>query len=252
MAVSIRLGNLTLNELTERLGIELTEEHKGFLEASRVDQVSKSGVKNYKIAPDTWHAFDLPRTQIYAGSKKTANEIINILKQYMVDGAFPGDVASLAFTHEVLEEEEFGYDVRKRIKEEGIEVYFGYNNNTNKAEYPEIARFFVKTRETAAGNMFLQEINIEHNNDKSWSYDTKVIPDLENKKLESIYKKDKDGFTIWDENGDPIKIGERFTKEIRKKIRQDNTYLIKEFGATTELTKWDGNAKNIRSKVRSK
>ena len=66
-----------------------------------------------------------------------------------------------------------------------------------------------------------------------------------------LYKKDKDGFTIWDENGDPIKIGEIFTKEIRKKIRQDNTYLIKEFGATTELTKWDGNAKNIRSKIRS-
>lgn len=250
MAVSIRFGNLTLNELTKRLGIELTEEHKGFLEASRVDQVSDSGVKNYKIAPDTWHAFELPKTQIYAGSKKMAYEIFNILKQYMIDGAFPGDVASLIFTHEILEEEEFGYDVKKRIEEEGIEVYFGYNNNTNKSEYPERARFFVKTRETAAGNIFLQEINIEHNNDKSWryDYDTKVIPDLENKKLEFIYKKDKDDLTILDENGDLIKIGERFTKEIRKKIRHDNTYLIKEFGATTELTKWDGNAKDIRSK----
>lgn len=248
MSVSFRLGNLTLNELTKRLGIELTEEHKGFLEASRVDKVSDSGVKNYKIAPDTWHAFKFPKTQIYAGSKKMANEVANILEQYMVDGAFPGDVASLIFTHEILEEEEFGYDVRKRIEEEGIEVYFGYNNNINKSEYPERARFFVKTRETVAGNIFLQEVNIKQNNDESWEYDTKVVPDLENKKLEFIYKKDKDDFTILDENGYLIKFEERFTKEIRKKICHDNTYLIKEFGATTELTKWDGNAKDIRSK----
>ena len=105
MGVSFRLGNLTLNELTKRLGIELTEEHKGFLEASRVDKVSDSDVKNYKIASDTWHAFDLPRTQIYAGSKKMAYEISNILKQYMIDGAFPGDVTKLIFTHEILEGE---------------------------------------------------------------------------------------------------------------------------------------------------
>lgn len=244
------LGNLTLNELTKRLGIELTEEHKDFLEVSRVDKVSDSYVKNYKIAPDTWHAFDLPRTQVHAGSKKMANEISNIFKQYMVDGAFPGDVASLIVTYEMLEEEEeFGYDVRKRIEEEGIEVYFGYNNNTNKSksEYPDKrARFFVKTRETAAGNIFLQEVNIESKSSRCFY--TKVIPDLENKKTESIFKKDKDGFTIWDENGYPIKISERPTKEIRKKIRQDNTYLINEFGETTELTKWDGNAKDIRSK----
>lgn len=73
MAV-LRLGNLTLNELTKRLGIELTEEHKAFLEASRVDKVSDSYVKNYKIAPDTWHAFDLPSPS--TNNVKTLNSMM--------------------------------------------------------------------------------------------------------------------------------------------------------------------------------
>ena len=97
--MGFRLGNLKINEVVSRLGIQLSDEDSKWFKESRVDKVSDQFNNNYEIPKNTWHAFDLPSLQIHDGSKRMANEIMSKLKVYMVDGRFPGSVASLGISY---------------------------------------------------------------------------------------------------------------------------------------------------------
>ena len=227
MSVGVRLGNLTLNELAGRLGIELSEEHKAFLTSTRVDKVSDSLDKNYKIPANTWHAFDLPRTQVHAGSKKMAKKMMDILREYMVDGSFPGEVSRLVFTFDLLEEEKFGYAERKQVEEGGHEVYYGYNDEA----YSKVIRYFVKTRETEAGNVFFQEVRAKFDGNYGWEEGALAVPNVDEKEQERVY--DRKTRTFSDEKVDK--------KEVRKKKQENDSYVIKEHNNNVKLTRWDGN-----------
>jgi len=70
------LGNLSVAQIEERLGIELTEAERSELTASRQEPVN-----DVPIAPDKWHCFDLPFT-IVCGSREMATKVCGILSPY--------------------------------------------------------------------------------------------------------------------------------------------------------------------------
>lgn len=232
--MGFRLGNLKLNEVVSRLGIQLSDEDRKWFEESRVDKVSDQFNKNYDIPKNTWHAFDLPRLQIHAGSKRMANEIMSKLKVYMVDGRFPGSVASLGITYELLEEERFGYNERKMMEDEDLAIYYGYYEN----DFTKEVRFYIKTRETSAGNIFLQEVETTID-DSKWTKNGKAVPNVLNKKQETIYKRDENGMLEWN-NNDLIPIGKEFVKEMRRKKDDKDEYVVKEDFTNIPLKRWTG------------
>jgi hypothetical protein len=74
--MQIYLGNLSVAQIEERLGIELTEAERSELIASR-----QAPVNNTPIAPDAWHCFDLP-FMIVCGSREMATKVYGILSPY--------------------------------------------------------------------------------------------------------------------------------------------------------------------------
>lgn len=235
----VRLGNVKINGIESTLGIKFSEEHTAFLKETHVDKVSESGYSNYKIPGNTWHAFELPMLQIHCGSKKMATKITEILKTYMIDGCFPKDGARIGITHETLEEEKFGYNERKQVEEKGLEVYVV--NYGNEDTYKQV-KFFMKIRETAAGNIFLQEIQKKENPEKFRMY----VPNLNEKEVSRTYAKNSDGTIKEDENERYIVLSEEDLKPIRRKKNPENIYytegeyVIGKSYEKTAMTLWDG------------
>jgi len=70
------LGNLSVAQIEERLGIELTETERSELTASR-----QEAVLDVALAPDKWHCFDLPFI-IACGSYEFAEKLYKMLSPY--------------------------------------------------------------------------------------------------------------------------------------------------------------------------
>ena len=70
--MSIYLGNLSVDEMEKRAGVEFPTELKDYMEPRR--QQSASNVKHGK-----WHCFDIPFVLV-CGDMETATEIHNHLK----------------------------------------------------------------------------------------------------------------------------------------------------------------------------
>jgi len=75
--MSIYLGNLNVDEIEKRSGVQFPEELKTYMEPRR--QESASNVK-----PGKWHCFDIPFVLV-CGDMETATEIHNHLKAYSSD-----------------------------------------------------------------------------------------------------------------------------------------------------------------------
>lgn len=228
----IRLGNLTINQVADRLGITLTIKDRQWFKESRMDKVSDEHNAKYKIPSDTWHAFDSPSLQIHAGSQKMAKEVLSRLEAYLVDGSFPGELKSLSITHEFLEEEKFGYNQRKKMEDENLEIYVGYY----KSVIAEEVRFFIKTRETKAKNIFLQELDIVT---EGRYYSGQAVPNILKKKEETIYKTNEEGMLVW-EGDNLIPIGKEQKAEIRRKRNSNEEYKIEESFKHFTIERWDG------------
>ena len=235
----VRLGNVKMEEIEQALGIKFTEEHSAFLKETHVDKVSEMQNNNYKIPGNTWHAFELPVLQIHCGSKKMCTQITEIIKSYMNDGGFPKESAKIGLTHELLEKEKFGYAERRQMIEQGLEVYIVNYGSENT--YKQV-KFFLKVRETPAGNIFLQEMKQKMNPEKFRMY----VPNLDEKEVSQTYAKNPDGTLKEDENGKYIVLSEEDLKPIRKKKNPENIYYIDgEYvigkGYTkAQMTIWDG------------
>lgn len=72
--MSIYLGNLSIDEIERRSGVEFPAELKSYMEPRR--QESASDVKQGK-----WHCFDIPFVLV-CGGMETATEIHNHLKAF--------------------------------------------------------------------------------------------------------------------------------------------------------------------------
>jgi len=72
----IYLGNLSVAQIEERLGIELTEAERSELTSAR-----QEAVLDVALAPDKWHCYDLPFT-IVCGSREMATKVCGILSPY--------------------------------------------------------------------------------------------------------------------------------------------------------------------------
>ena len=70
----VMLGNLSVRQIEERLGIKLTDEERTLLSSTR--QARAEG-----IAKDKWHCFDIPFVMM-CGSQETAIKICEILRPY--------------------------------------------------------------------------------------------------------------------------------------------------------------------------
>lgn len=70
----IYLGNMTVRQIEERLGITLDAEASEFLARTRQDIASN-------LAPDKWHCYDLPFI-IACGSREMATKVMEILRPY--------------------------------------------------------------------------------------------------------------------------------------------------------------------------
>lgn len=233
--MSLRLGNVSVNEIEVALGIKFTDEHRQLLENTRQQKVSETNNPNYKIPKDTWHAFELPVLQIHCGSKKFAQVIIDIIKSYMIDGGFPKEGAKIGITSEILEEEQFGYEEKQQMINEQLEVYVGVE--TSERYLRDTVKFYVKTKETKAGNIFLQEVEKKSNSDY---LNRMVVPNLNKPVTINQYKMNEDYSLAEDENGDFIVIGQTTVPPIRKKKREDNEYVIKNYTSVIQLKLWDG------------
>jgi hypothetical protein len=66
------LGNVKIEEMQSRLGVEFPEKLVAFMEASHQAQANN-------IAPGKWHCFDMPFTLV-CGDMETATTIHNHLK----------------------------------------------------------------------------------------------------------------------------------------------------------------------------
>lgn len=233
----LRLGNVRLDEINSLLGIQMSTEDYEWFKSSRVDQVSHSQDKNYKIPQMTWHAFELPMLQIHAGSRKMANEITERLKKYMNDGAFPKEGAKIGITSEVLEEEKFGYTEKTRMIEENLEVYTGIRNPDGVCSR---VVFFVKTRETKSGNVFFQEVKAVANPETRYKRETSYVPNFDEKETDNVYKTDENGNYV-KENGDYVLLGTTPKKEIRRKRNAENKYSVGDNYNPLEIELWNGN-----------
>lgn len=72
--MGIYLGNLTVEQIEERLGIVFSEEERSELKSSRQANASN-------IAADKWHCFDIP-FMIVCGSYAVAERLKEILTPY--------------------------------------------------------------------------------------------------------------------------------------------------------------------------
>ena len=68
------LGNFTVEQMEERLGITLVDDDREFFKQSRQEKVAN-------IANDKWHCFDIPFI-IVCGSMKMAIKVRDILQPY--------------------------------------------------------------------------------------------------------------------------------------------------------------------------
>lgn len=71
--MNIRLGNLTMFQFEDRIGIKLNDEDKNWLQAHKQDNAQR-------IGKDEFHIFDMPFS-IIVGSK-IKNELVEILTKY--------------------------------------------------------------------------------------------------------------------------------------------------------------------------
>lgn len=69
--MGIMLGNLTLKQIEDRTGIELSAEDRAELSRMRQEKAEN-------IASGKWHCFDLP-FMIVCGDKPTAEKMVKIL-----------------------------------------------------------------------------------------------------------------------------------------------------------------------------
>ena len=72
--MGIMLGNLTLKQIEDRTGIELSAEDRAELSGMRQEKAEN-------IASGKWHCFDLP-FMIVCGDKPTAEKMLKILSAY--------------------------------------------------------------------------------------------------------------------------------------------------------------------------
>ena len=72
--MSIYLGNLTIEQIERRLGIEFSEAERGELKSTRQENASN-------ISSDKWHCFDIP-FMIVCGSYAFAERLKEILTPY--------------------------------------------------------------------------------------------------------------------------------------------------------------------------
>lgn len=70
----IMLGNLSLKQIEERIGINISLEDKETLNEMRQDKAEN-------IATGKWHCFDLPFMMV-CSDKPTAEKVVKILSQY--------------------------------------------------------------------------------------------------------------------------------------------------------------------------
>ena len=75
--MSIYLGNLSIDEMEKRAGVDFPQELKNYLEPRR--QQSASNIKK-----GMWHCFDMPFTLV-CGDMETATEIYGHLKSFSSD-----------------------------------------------------------------------------------------------------------------------------------------------------------------------
>lgn len=75
--MEIRLGNLSVKQIEERLGIVLSEEDREVLKNSREDNASN-------VPENKWHGFDIPFT-IVCGGMDMAIKVRDILAKYEKD-----------------------------------------------------------------------------------------------------------------------------------------------------------------------
>ena len=71
--MNIMLGNLSVNQIEKRLGIEFPEEIREFMKSSH--QPSASNIQKGK-----WHCFDIP-FNLMCGDIETATKIYNSVKE---------------------------------------------------------------------------------------------------------------------------------------------------------------------------
>jgi len=72
--MSIFLGNLTVSQIENRMGISLTEDEKTTLNSMR--QEKAENIENGK-----WHCFDLP-FMLVCGDKQTAEKVARIFQAH--------------------------------------------------------------------------------------------------------------------------------------------------------------------------
>ena len=72
--MSIFLGNLLPDAISERLDIQLSDEHKALLMEEHQDIA-------HDVKPGKWHCFDLP-FMFVCGDKQTAEKYVKIFSSY--------------------------------------------------------------------------------------------------------------------------------------------------------------------------
>lgn len=70
--MSIYLGNLTVEQMEDRLGIKLTDEERAELNACHEDKCANVH------GNDVWHCYDMP-FELVVGSKSVADKVYHIL-----------------------------------------------------------------------------------------------------------------------------------------------------------------------------
>lgn len=72
--MGIMLGNLSVNQIEKRTGINFTESERELLNNMRQEKAED-------IASDKWHCFDMPFT-LLCGSYDTAKKVFDIMSPY--------------------------------------------------------------------------------------------------------------------------------------------------------------------------
>ena len=78
--MSIFLGNLSIDDIEKRMGINLTKEEKSELNEMR--QLNAE-----QIAKGKWHCFDLP-FMIVCGDKPTAEKVVKIFSSHDLSNVY--------------------------------------------------------------------------------------------------------------------------------------------------------------------
>ena len=76
--MNIMLGNLTVEEMENRLGITLSDEHRKAFKDSRQEKVN-----NTPLEDGRWHCFDIP-FMLMCDTMTTAEKFRNIIQQYKI------------------------------------------------------------------------------------------------------------------------------------------------------------------------